>query len=155
MPYILSRLGRDGTAGVAIAVAGLVGFWLVHGYPIGTLDEFGPGFMPWVSTLGMIALGTIMAARAAASGIRMPFTITVGRALVLVPLGMAVFAFALAPLGLALASALAVIITSFASQESRLGERLAAAVVLAALVTVVFGYGLKMSVPLWPPVLTP
>ena len=91
-----------------------------------------------------------MVVRALAAGVRIDFTIVVGRPLVLVPLGMAVFALGLEPLGLALSSALAVLVTSFASTESRLTERLIASVVLAALITLVFGYGLSMSVPLWP-----
>lgn len=155
MTPLLSRLGQDGTAGVAITLTGAIGFLIVRDYPVGSLAEFGPGFMPWVATIGMMALGAAMTARAILSGIRIDFSITVGRPLVLVPLGMATFALGLAPLGLALASALAVLVTSFASRESRFGERLVAALALSALVTLVFGYGLKMSVPLWPAVLGP
>ena len=155
MTSLFARLGRDGTAGAAIALGGAVGLFLVRDYPLGTLSDFGPGFMPWVATIGMMVLGGIMLARALAAPVRFDFTIVVGRPLVLVPLGMASFAFALEPLGLALASALAVLITSFASQESSLTERIVASLVLASLITLVFGYGLGMSVPLWPAVLRP
>jgi len=155
MNSLFSRLGQDGTAGAAIALGGAVGFFLVRDYPVGSLSDFGPGFMPWVATIGMIVLGGIMLARALAAPVRFNFTIVVGRPLVLVPLGMAGFALGLEPLGLALASALAVVITSFASQESSLKERLGAAIVLAALITLVFGYGLGMTVPLWPVGLRP
>ena len=147
---IFSRLGQDGTAGAAISLGGLIGFILVRDYPVGTLSDFGPGFMPWVATIGMMALGSAMVLRALASGVRINFTIVVGRPLLLVPLGMAVFALGLDAFGLALSSALAVLVTSFASMESRLIERFVAAVVLAAMITLVFGYGLSMTVPLWP-----
>jgi hypothetical protein len=147
---IFSRLGQDGTAGAAITLAGLTGFLIVRDYPVGSLSDFGPGFMPWVATIGMMGLGSAMMVRALAAGVRIDFTIVVGRPLILVPLGMAVFALGLDFLGLALSSALAVLITSFASTESRLTERLVASVVLAALITLVFGYGLSMTVPLWP-----
>ena len=150
MNAIFSRLGQDGTAGAAIALGGLIGFIIVRDYPVGSLSEFGPGFMPWVATIGMMGLGAAMVVRALAAGVRVDFSIVVGRPLVLVPIGMAVFALGLEPLGLALSSALAVLVTSFASTESRLTERLIASVVLAALITLVFGYGLSMSVPLWP-----
>jgi len=150
MTSLFSRLGQDGTAGAAIALGGAVGFLLVRDYPVGSLSDFGPGFMPWVATIGMMILGGIMLTRALAAPVRFSFTMVVGRPVILVPLGMASFALLLAPLGLALASALAVLITSFASLESSLKERLAAAGALAALITLVFGYGLGMSVPLWP-----
>ena len=150
MNTIFSRLGQDGTAGAAIALGGLIGFIIVRDYPVGSLSEFGPGFMPWVATIGMIALGSAMVVRALAAGVRIDFTIVVGRPLILVPLGMAAFALGLEPFGLALSSALAVLITSFASSESSLTERLLAAVVLSVLITLVFGYGLSMTVPLWP-----
>ena len=155
MTSLFSRLGQDGTAGAAIALGGAVGFLLVRDYPVGSLSDFGPGFMPWVATIGMTILGGIMLARALLAPVRFGFTIVVGRPLVLVPLGMASFALGLEPLGLALASALAVLVTSFASLESSLKERLAAAAVLAALITLVFGYGLGMSVPLAPALFRP
>jgi hypothetical protein len=150
MHVIFTRLGQDGLAGLAVALGGLIGFWIVRDYPLGSLSDFGPGFMPWVATIGMMGLGAAMMARALASGVRTGFRIDAGRALILVPLGMTIFALTLDPLGLALSSALAVLVTSFASRESRLAERLIAAVVLAALITLVFGYGLSMSAPLWP-----
>ena len=150
MNAIFSRLGQDGTAGAAIALGGLIGFIIVRDYPVGSLSELGPGFMPWVATIGMMGLGTAMVGRAVASGVRIDFTIVAGRPVILVPLGMALFALGLDTFGLALSSALAVLVTSFASTESRLTERLIASVVLAALITLVFGYGLAMTVPLWP-----
>lgn len=150
MNAIFSRLGQDGTAGAAIALGGLIGFIIVRDYPVGSLSEFGPGFMPWVATIGMMGLGAAMVLRAVVPGVRIDFTIVVGRPVILVPLGMATFALGLDPFGLALSSALAVLVTSFASMESRLTERLVASVVLAALITLVFGYGLSMTVPLWP-----
>jgi len=63
---------------------------------------------------------------------------------------MGVFALGLETLGLALASALAVFVTSLASPESSVAERPSTSVLLSALVTLVFGYGLSMTMPLWP-----
>lgn len=152
------RLGRDGIAGCAIVLVGLVGFLIVYDYPVGTLSEFGPGFVPWVTTIGMIGLGAAMVARAvAAQGIAAaepPLDLVIGRPLIVVPLGMAIFAFGVETLGLALASALAVFVTSLASPEATLVERTATAVLLAVLVTLVFGYALAMTMPLWPVFLT-
>jgi hypothetical protein len=43
-----------------------------------------------------------------------------------------------------------VLVTSFASPDANLRERILLAVGLAALVTIIFGYGLGMTMPLWP-----
>ncbi len=150
MDSIFARLGRDGIAGSAIAIGGLIGFVIVRDYHVGSLSEFGPGFMPWVATIGMMVLGGAMVVRALAVGSGEPIAIVVGRPLIVVPLGMALFAYGLDPLGFAMASALAVFVTSLASPESSLAERLLASLVLAGLVTLIFGYGLSMTMPLWP-----
>lgn len=150
MYAISARLGRDGIAGCAVCVLGLVGFLIVRDYPVGTLSEFGPGFVPWVATLGMIALGAVMAVRAVAVGGGERLEIRIGRPLIVVPLGMTIFAFGLSPLGFSLSAALAVFVTSLAAPGTRFTERLLAAIFLSALVTLIFGYGLSMTMPLWP-----
>lgn len=150
MHAILARLGRDGAAGCAICLVGLTGFLLVRDYPVGSLSEFGPGFVPWVTTLGMIGLGGAMVVRAAAIGGGAPLELRIGRPLIVVPLGMAIFAFGLAPLGFAPSAALAVFVTSLAARGTRFGERVFVSIFLAALVTLIFGYGLSMTMPLWP-----
>jgi hypothetical protein len=150
MHAIFARLGREGVAGCAICLVGLVGFILVHDYPVGSLSEFGPGFVPWVATLGMMGLGGAMVARAIAVGGGAPLEMRVGRPLIVVPLGMAIFAFGLHWLGFAVASALAVFVTSLAGRDTSLAERVFASVFLAALATLIFGYGLSMTMPLWP-----
>ena len=76
--------------------------------------------------------------------------LTVDRSLIVIPAGMALFALGLEPLGIASASALSVFVSSFASNESRLTERILLALGLAALVTLVFSYGLGMTMPRWP-----
>lgn len=150
MHNLIARLGRDGIAGTAIAIGGLIGFWLVRDYPIGSLAEFGPGFMPWVGTIGMILLGLAMVARALIGGGGELPPITVGWSVIVVPAGMAIFALSLEPLGFALASALAVFVTSLAAKDSGMIERLVVSVGLAIFVTGIFGYALKMTMPLAP-----
>jgi hypothetical protein len=78
-----------------------------------------------------------------------------GRPLLIVPIGMVVFAFGLNRLGLFVTAAASVLITTFASRESSMRERFVLALVLATLVTLVFGYGVGMTVPLKPPFLLP
>jgi hypothetical protein len=150
MQAILNRLGRDGIAGAAIVVTGLFGFLLVRDYPVGDLSEFGPGFVPWITTIGMALLGAVMVVQALQRHATETIKLAVNRSLVVIPAGMALFALGLEPLGIAFASTLSVFVSSFASNESRLTERILLAVGLAALVTLVFSYGLGMTMPRWP-----
>jgi hypothetical protein len=155
MSAVLSRLGREGIGGVAVLLTGLVGWFFVREYPLRELSDFGPGFVPWATTIGMALLGAAMIVRALANGSHETIRPSVGRPLLFVPLGMAVFACGLDTLGLFLTAALSVFVTTFASPESSLRERVATALALAALVTVVFGYLLGMTMPLWPEFLRP
>lgn len=150
MRALADRFGRDGFAGLFVLLAGLVVLLLVRDYPRGRLSEFGPGMVPFAGSIGMILLGAAMLLRARRSDAAEPLATGFGRPLFLIPLGMAIFAFGLNTLGLALVSALAVFVASFASPEPRLFERVLVALGLAALVTLVFGYGLAMTMPLWP-----
>jgi Tripartite tricarboxylate transporter TctB family len=155
MDAALSRLGREGIAGVAVLLTGLIGWFCVRDYPLRELSDFGPGFVPWVTTIGMAILGAAMVVRALASGTHEDIRPTLGRPLLFVPSGMAIFAFCLDTVGLFVTSALSVFVTTFASPESSLRERVAIALALAALVTIVFGYALGMTMPRWPVFLRP
>jgi ABC-type transport system involved in cytochrome c biogenesis permease subunit len=149
MRAIFSRLGREGTAGAFIVVVGAI-FWLiVRDYPRGELSEFGPGLVPWFASIVMLLLGAAMLVRALITP-NYDAAPALGRPLFVIPLGMALFAFGLDTLGLFSASALGVFVTTFATQESSLKERVLAALALAGMVTLVFGYALSMTMPIWP-----
>jgi hypothetical protein len=150
MHAILNRLGRDGIGGAAVMLIGIIGLFLVRDYPVGTLSEFGSGFVPWVTTLGMAFLGAAMVFKAWQTPSGETIRPEIGRPLIVIPLGMACFAFGLEPLGLAVASAVSVFVSSFASRESGVVERILIALGLATLVTAIFSYGLGMTMPRWP-----
>jgi hypothetical protein len=154
MRRLAARLGRDGSAGAFVIAIGVVLWALVGNYPRGELAEIGPGFVPWVASISLTGLGVLMVARALYLG-SPAMTGAAGRALVIVPVGMAIFAFMLAPFGLFATAALSVFATSFAAQRVRLHERVILALALASLVTLLFGYALSMALPLWPAVLRP
>jgi hypothetical protein len=149
MRALAARLSREGLAGAFVLASGVLLWVLAEGYPRGDLSEIGPGFMPWVASIGLIGLGAVMLAQAARAGHR-DDAAAIGRAAAIVPAGMAIFAFGLEGLGLFATAAIGVFVTTFASRESTLPERVCIALVLATLVTLVFGYGLSMSLPLWP-----
>ncbi len=154
MRRIVTALGREGVAGTFVIGLGVVLWLIVRNDPRGELSEIGPGFVPWVASFGLAALGAVMVLRALRAR-KHDAAPVVSRAAVLVPLGMAIFALGLESLGLFATSALGVFIVTFASRESRLVERAVMALALAALVTLIFGYGLSMTMPLWPRFLVP
>jgi hypothetical protein len=149
---IAARLGREGAAGVFVLVIGAVLWSVVRHYPRGDLAQFGPGYLPWAASIGMMLLGAALVAGAYLSR-NTHEAQTLGRAVLIVPLGMAVFALGLDALGLFVTSAVGVFVTTFASPESSMRERVVLALALATLVTIVFGYGVGMTVPLKPPFL--
>lgn len=151
---LAARLGREGIAGIFVGAAGVFLWIMARGLARGTLAEIGPGFVPWISSLALVALGGCMLVRAMSKR-NDDGPPQLGRGVVVVPLGMGLFAFGLESLGLFAASALGVFVTTFASRESGLIERAAVAFGLAAGVTLLFGYGLGMTVPLWPVFLRP
>ncbi len=149
MHAILARLGREGLAGAFVVAIGLLLYLLVYNYPRGRISEFGPGFVPWAASIGLLLLGAAMLARAW-TGPGEKADLAMRPAVMLLPVGMAIFAFGVESFGLALTAAIGVLVASFASPEASLRERILLAVGLAALVTLIFGYALGMTMPLWP-----
>lgn len=149
MRNVLARLGREGFAGGFVFLVGLMLWLIVRDYPRGRLSEFGPGFVPWVSSIGLVILGALMIVRALRAG-NDDAAPTIGRAVIVIPLGMALFAFALESFGLVLTAIVAVFITTFATRVMTLVERVGVALALAALVTALFGYALALTIPIWP-----
>lgn len=151
---IATRLGRDGVAGAFVVTCGVVLWFIVRNDPRGELADIGPGFVPWVASFALMFLGAIMVLRAF-SVPQYDSAPVIGWGVVAVPVAMAVFAYGLEPLGLFVASALGVFITSLAARESTYLGRIILALILGAAVTLVFGYGLGMTMPLWPEFLRP
>lgn len=141
-------LSKDLRAGLFLMLAGAVVLALVWDYPGGTLSEIGPGAMVQLAGGLILLLGALLAVR----GLRqvgVPGSSISPRAFI-IPGAMAVFAILLPWLGLAVTAAAATLVAGFGSQEMSVKERLLGAVVLSAFVTLLFGYGLRLQVPIWP-----
>lgn len=143
-------LSKDLRVGLFLMLCGAGLSWLVWKYPTGTLSDIGSGAMLQLAGVLILLLGTIMAVRgwwlqSAPTG-RSNFSF---RAFI-VPGAMAVFALLLPWLGLALTAAISTAVAGFGSRELSWKERGLSAVVLAAFVTALFGYGLRLQVPIWP-----
>ena len=128
---------------------GLASMVIGASYPIGTAARMGPGYFPRGLGIILVVLGSILilkGLRSDGSRIQMgdirPIAIVLG--------SVALFAFSVVPLGLVLATILLIVASSTASHEFRWKEALIASVVLAAFVVAVFGYGLKLQLPILP-----
>lgn len=142
-------LSKDLRAGLFLMLVGAVVLVLVWGYPSGTLSEIGPGAMLQLAGGLILLLGLLMVLRgwrqaATAAGNRIS-----PRAFI-IPGAMAAFAILLPWLGLAFTAAIATVVAGFGSRDLSVKERLFSAVILSAFVTLLFGYGLRLQVPIWP-----
>jgi len=147
MPLI--RHPKDFGAGVMFAGIGLAAIAIGSSYPVGTAARMGPGYFPRGLGILLIVLGAILvltSLRSHGSRIQMGDIKPLGIVLASVLL----FGFTVVPLGIALGTVLLVLVASTASHEYRWKESVIAAVVMAVFVVAVFGYGLKLQLPILP-----
>jgi hypothetical protein len=147
------QLSTDAITGGLLLLAGGGLLALTWHYPSGTLSDLGPGMILQLAGASLVLLGGLMLLRGlkqpvAANEEEQPHRLVL-RPFV-VPAAMAAFGLLLPWLGLALTATVAAFAASFGSASLRLRERLVAALVLAAFVTLLFGYGLRLPVSVWP-----
>jgi hypothetical protein len=133
---------------VLAAIGTFVAVYAVMHYDIGTLRRMGPGFFPALLGGVLLVLGLMIALPAWARG-AVPVHIAWKDA-VAVLTAILIFAAGLERGGLVLVTSAAVLIASIAAPDSRIGWRLVLAGVVTALSVLVFHFGLRMTVPLWP-----
>ena len=145
-------MSTDVRAGAGLILAGAAVLGLTWPYPSGTLSEIGPGAILQLGGGAVLLLGCIMALRGLRQAGTRPSAGAAGvssRAFI-IPAAMAAFAILLPWCGLAATSAIATAIAGLGSRDLSLKERLLSAVILSAFVTLLFGYGLRLQVPIWP-----
>jgi hypothetical protein len=143
------QLSTDAIAGGLLLLAGGGLLALTWHYPSGTLSEIGPGMILQLSSAILAVLGGLMLLR----GWRQVVAKIEGRLALrpfVVPAAMAGFGLLLPWLGLALTAAVTAFVASFGSATLSLRERIVAALALAVFVTLLFGYGLRLPVSVWP-----
>ncbi|QDO98399.1 hypothetical protein FNB15_14445 [Ferrovibrio terrae] len=147
------QLSTDVITGGLLLLAGGGLLALTWQYPSGTLSDIGPGMILQLAGTSLAVLGVLMLLRGWRQ-ITPQRVETIPRRLVLrpfvVPAAMAAFGLLLPWLGLALTAAFTAFAASFGSAGLRLRERLITAFALAAFVTLLFGYGLRLPVSVWP-----
>ncbi|KFC66081.1 TctB subunit of the tripartite tricarboxylate transport [Bosea sp. LC85] len=131
---------------VAVAAATLVA---TRNLTVGSTADMGPGYMPRVVSLALLAFGLFFCGR----GIRragMAIEPVQLRPLLAILGGVAIFALTAERLGLAIASVITVLLASFATREGRLYETVPFALLLSAAAVLLFVKVLALPVPVWP-----
>lgn len=136
-------------AGVMFIAIGALALFIGGGYPMGTALDMGPGYIPRIVAFGLIGMGLIGVARGLlARDWRRP-------SLPLWPMlwvSAAILSFALliGRTGLFIAVIVAGLLSALAAHQIRWREAPFVALVLAVFCTALFGYALRLPLPLWP-----
>ncbi len=140
---------QDFLAGVALLAIGGFSLYESADLAFGSLAKFGPGLLPRALGLGVVLAGafiliaSVIQPNDRVTDFRLRGPIFVGAALV-------VFAVTIRPFGLIVAAPLAVLIAGIADTQTRWRETAALALLLTAACVLVFGYLLKLSIPMFP-----
>ncbi len=143
---------RDFATGVMYILIGGAVSWIASSYDMGTPSRIGPGFFPFWLGLLLAFLGAIVvigslrhsgeAVRISGWDLRSGF---------LVFGAVIIFGATITSIGLVFAVAAVVIISSVASHEFSWPTTLANSAVITLLCLLLFGYGLKLQFPIFPP----
>ncbi|WP_050527071.1 tripartite tricarboxylate transporter TctB family protein [Pseudorhodobacter aquimaris] len=139
----------DLAGGAILAAIGLfiVIYAAVH-YDMGSVRRMGPGFFPAMLGGVLAVLGLVIAVPAwMRAGQETPIA---WKDALAVLVALLVFAAGVERGGLVPVTVATVLIASIAAPDRRLGWRVLLAVVVTLLSVLVFHYGLRMTVPLWP-----
>jgi hypothetical protein len=146
------RHPKDFFAGLLFIAFGIGAIVIGSRYALGTAARMGPGYFPRILGLLLIALGLALAVRALRiSGPPVPaFT---WRPLLIVLGSVVAFGLMVNQAGIVVSTIFLIVAASAASHEFRLRESLISGVALAAVAVGVFVIGLKLQLPIWPPIL--
>lgn len=140
---------QDFWSGVLFITFGGLALWFGRDYAIGTLNRIGPGFLPVMLSVGLLAVGVLLALRALAiDGPSIEKSQIVPQLVILAAI--AVFAFGIERLGLSLTVVAVAIVASFARRGMHWLEVIGLAVGLSVLCVVLFVTLLGQPFMVWP-----
>ncbi len=139
----------DLACGVVLAAIGLfVASYAATHYELGSLRRMGPGLFPAVLGGVLLGLGLLIAIPAWGRG-RQAGSVAWKDAIAVLA-AILVFAAGLERGGLVPVTVATVLIASIAAPDRKVGWRLVLAFAVTLLSVLVFHFGLKMTIPLWP-----
>lgn len=136
---------KDFLSGLMFIAFGLGALYVGQNLAIGTPVRMGPGYVPRMLSLIMLALGVLICIVAVVGGSE-PVEKPKWKPITLVTIGIVCFALLFERAGLIPALVVLITIASLAGEEFKLTEVVGNIVVLAILCTVVFKVGLGMNI---------
>ena len=143
------RAPKDFWSGIMFIAFAAVALIASQSYSLGRAGRMGPGYFPLLLGCALVLIGLILVTRSfftAGERIEPMQLLPLG----IIAAGIVVFGLLLQPLGLVLALLAVIVITAFASRESRPLEIAALAVVLTAFSVGIFVVALRLPLPIWP-----
>ena len=138
---------HDIVGGIALIILGLGAVIYAQRYEFGDLNRMGPGYFPVALGIILTVLGFVIAIPAffqSGEPIHVDWV-----PLVVVMASLTIFAFTLKTLGIVVATVLATLFSSLASEFSW-RARILVSLSIAALTYIIFIFGLSMILPVWP-----
>ena len=143
---------RDFWSGLMFVVVGISFAWGATNYSFGASARPGPGYFPFGLGILMALLGAIVLFKALTIETEGgdPIGAFAWKPLLMIVGSVTVFGWALPHLGLFVALPILVVISALAGDEFHWGEALINSAILTAGSWVIFIWGLKLTIPLWP-----
>ena len=143
---------RDFFSGLMFLVVGVVFAVGASNYSMGTSAKPGAGFFPLILSVLMAILGAVVLFKSLTIETEGgdPIGAIAWRPLIVIVLSIAVFGATINRLGLVLAVPILIMISSLAGDEFKWLGVILNSVVLTAFSWLIFVYGLKLTIPLWP-----
>lgn len=139
-------LSKDFLSGLLFIVFGAGALYFGRNLAMGTAVRMGPGFVPHMLAYIMIGLGLLIAVVALVTANAEQVEKPNWKPIVLVTIGIVVFALLFERLGMFPALAALILIASYGGEEFNIWEVIGNIVVLTAMCVVVFKIGLGMNV---------
>jgi hypothetical protein len=137
----------DFRAGLFYLVVGIAALWIGRNYTMGTADDMGSGYFPFLLSLILIVIGSASVARSIL-GKRMPAEQVHLRAMTLITAATLAFAMIIASVGAVIALPVLTLLSASASRNFAFGwKSVAAALALSLFCVIVFIKALGLSIP--------
>jgi hypothetical protein len=143
------RAPKDFWAGVMFIAFAAVALYVSRNYSLGTAVRMGPGYFPMLLGGVLAVVGGILVVRSLVIA-GDPIGHIQVLPLVVVAVAVVLFGVLLPKLGLAVTLPIVIATAALASVQSRRWEVLILALVLTVFSALVFVYGLRLPIPLWP-----
>ena len=147
---------RDFVSGLMFVVVGVVFAVGATNYSMGTSAKPGAGYFPLILSVLMTLLGAVVLFKSLTIETEGgdPIGSIAWRPLLVIVVAIAVFGASINRLGLVVSVPILILITSLAGDEFKWLGVIINAVVLTVFSWLIFVYGLKLTIPMWPTFIT-